>query len=212
MELMLNFRRPYLSGSFKEFWKRWHISLSSWFMDYVYIPLGGSRRGAARRVFNVFVVFLLSGLWHGASWTFVAWGFCCALFMVVLDKPLSRTSRIPGFNQAVVFVLWALSLILFRASSFGNAAQVFSALGFGNAKAVFSFGLGSSEFIFACALIVLLALQECICERRGERMRMKFLSSPAWVRVLCAAAVLLIIVFLGRYGIGSESKFIYFQF
>jgi D-alanyl-lipoteichoic acid acyltransferase DltB (MBOAT superfamily) len=212
MELMLNFRRPYQSGSFKEFWKRWHISLSSWFMDYVYIPLGGNRKGAVRRVFNVFMVFLLSGLWHGASWTFVAWGFCCAFFMVALDKPLSWTARIPGFNQVLVFVLWALSLILFRASTFGNAAQVFSALGFGNPGAVFSFGLGRMEFIFACVLIALLVLQECICEHRGERLREKFLSSPAWVRVLCAAAVLLIIVFLGRYGIGNESKFIYFQF
>ena len=212
MELMLNFRRPYQSGSFKEFWKRWHISLSSWFMDYVYIPLGGNRKGAVRRVFNVFVVFLLSGLWHGASWTFVAWGLCCGFFMAVLDKPLSRTARIPGFNQTVVFILWALSLILFRASTFGNAAQVFSALGFGNADALYSFGLGRKEFIFACVLIVLLVLQECIGERRGERLRDKFLSSPAWVRVLCAVAAILVIIILGRYGIGSESKFIYFQF
>ncbi len=212
IELMLNFRRPYLSGSFKEFWKRWHISLSSWFMDYVYIPLGGNRKGSARRVFNVFLVFLLSGLWHGASWTFVAWGLCCAILMVALDKPLSRTARIPGFNQAVVFVLWALSLILFRASTFGNAAEVVSALGFGNAGSVFSFGLGRAEFVFACILILLLALQECISERHGERMREKFLSSPAWVRVLCAAAAILIVVFLGRYGLGNASKFIYFQF
>ncbi len=212
MELMLNFRRPYLSGSFKEFWKRWHISLSSWFMDYVYIPLGGNRKGAVRWGMNVFIVFLLSGLWHGASWTFVAWGACCALFMVLLDRFLSKTVRIPGFNQAVVFVLWALSLILFRASTFGNAAQVFSALGFGNAGGVFSFGLGRPEFIFVCSLIVLLSLQECLGERRGEKLRESFLSFPAWARVLCAAAIVLVIVFLGRYGIGNASKFIYFQF
>ena len=212
MELMLNFKRPYLSGSFKEFWKRWHISLSSWFMDYLYIPLGGNRKGAVRRVVNVFIVFLLSGLWHGASWTFVAWGACCALFMVLLDKPLSRTVRIPGFNQAVVFVLWALSLILFRASTFGDARQVFTSLGFGNAGAVFSYGLGRAEFIFACGLIVLLAFQERLCESLGEKLRERFLSFPAWARVLCAAAVVLIIVFLGRYGIGNASKFIYFQF
>lgn len=212
MELMLNFRRPYLSDSFKEFWKRWHISLSSWFMDYVYIPLGGNRKGTVRRVVNVFLVFLLSGLWHGASWTFVAWGCCCALFMVVLDGLLSRTARIPVVNQAVIFVLWALSLVLFRASTFGHAAQVFSALGFGNAEAVFSFGLGRPEFIFACVLIALLVFQEVMGERRGEALREKFLSSLAWVRVLCAAAAVLIIIFLGRYGIGNESKFIYFQF
>ena len=212
MELMQNFRRPYLSVSFKEFWKRWHISLSSWFMDYVYIPLGGNRKGAVRKVLNVFAVFLLSGLWHGASWTFVAWGFCCGLFMVLLDKPFAATARVPVFNNVVIFVLWALSLVLFRASTFSDAATVFSSLGFGNADALSSFGLGTAELIVSFALIVLLALQEYIFEGTGERMRARFLASPAWVRVLCAAGVVLLLVFLGRYGIGSESKFIYFQF
>ena len=212
VELMLNFRRPYLSGSFKEFWKRWHISLSSWFMDYVYIPLGGNRRGAARRVLNVFVVFLLSGLWHGASWTFVAWGFCCALFMVALDKPLSHTSRIPLLNKLVVFVLWAVSLILFRAPTFPVAAGVFSSIGFGNAAGLFSFGLAETEFWLACALLVLLCIQEAVSEKFGEKMRTRFLQAPAAVRVVCAIAVVLLIVFLGRYGIGSSSQFIYFQF
>ncbi len=212
MDLMLNFRRPYAAASFKEFWKRWHISLSSWFMDYVYIPLGGNRRGAVRKALNVFVVFLLSGLWHGASWTFVAWGFCCALFMVALDKPLRHTARVPGFNQAVVFVLWALSLILFRARTFPEAAQVFTSLGFGNAAGLAGFGLGQAELIFAFVLIVLLAVQEGISEHNGGSFHERFLKLPSWVRVLCGIGAVLLIVFLGRYGIGSESKFIYFQF
>ena len=212
MELMLNFRRPYLSSSFKEFWKRWHISLSSWFTDYVYIPLGGNRRGAFRRIMNVFVVFLLSGLWHGASWTFVGWGFCCALFMVMLDKPLSRTERIPLLNPLIIFVLWALSLVLFRAQRFDDAAQIFSSLGFGGAESLYSFGLGKAELLTAGILILILCIQEWVSEHHGEVLQRIYLKAPVYVRMLCILTALLILVFLGRYGIGSESKFIYFQF
>ena len=212
MELMLNFRRPYLSSSFKDFWKRWHISLSSWFTDYVYIPLGGNRRGTARRVLNVFVVFLLSGLWHGASWTFVGWGLCCALFMVALDKPLSHTERIPLLNPLIIFSLWALSLVLFRAQRFADAVQLFSSLGFGGAESLFSFGLGKAELLSAGIFILLLCIQEWVSEHRGEVLQRMYLKAPAYVRMLCVLAALLVLVFLGRYGIGSESKFIYFQF
>ena len=212
MELMLNFRRPYLSSSFKDFWKRWHISLSSWFTDYVYIPLGGNRKGALRRVLNVFVVFLLSGLWHGASWTFVAWGFCCALFMVALDKPLSHTARVPFLNQLIIFTLWALSLVLFRAQRFTDAAQLFSSIGFGGAENLYSFGLGKAELISAGILILLLCIQEWVSERYNEILQRLYLKAPAYLRMLCILIALLVLVFLGRYGIGSESKFIYFQF
>lgn len=212
MELMVNFRRPYLSVSFKEFWKRWHISLSSWFGDYVYIPLGGNRKGAARRVVNVFVVFLLSGLWHGASWTFVAWGFLCALFMVTLDRPLGRIGGLRPLKIAVVFSLWALSLILFRAPDFPAALKMFSALGFGGFSQLSAFGLGRSELIFALALIVLLAVQEGLWERRGELIAAKFYRLSPVVRVLCAVLGVLLLVLLGHYGIGNDSRFLYFQF
>ena len=211
VELMLNFRRPYLSQSFREFWKRWHISLSSWFTDYVYIPLGGNRKGNVRRVVNVFVVFLLSGLWHGASWTFVAWGFLCALFMVLLDKPLSRTEKIPVLNQFLIFSLWALSLILFRAQTFGDAIQLFASIGFGNTEALLSFGLGKRELTASFLFIALLIIQELIAERRSRNARQS-INLPSWARVLLAICQVLLIVFLGRYGIGSASKFIYFQF
>lgn len=212
MELMVNFRRPYLSTSFKEFWKRWHISLSSWFADYVYIPLGGNRKGPARRVLNVFIVFLLSGLWHGASWTFVAWGFLCALFMVTLDAPMGRIRGLNPLKIAVVFGLWALSLILFRAPDFGSAVKMFSALGFGGSSALTAFGLGASELIFAGVLTVLLALQEGLWERRGERIAAAFLRLSPVVRVLLGIAAVLLLVLLGHYGIGNDSRFIYFQF
>ena len=212
VEIMLNFRRPYLSLSFKEFWKRWHISLSSWFMDYVYIPLGGNRKGRVRWMVNVFIVFLLSGLWHGASWTFVAWGFCCAFCMVAFDRFLSHTIKLTVFNRLFVFSLWALSLILFRAQTFADAAHLFSAMGFGNSGELLAFGLGKSELVFTWVILALLVFQELLFERQAERFLLKFLAGPSWVRVLCALCEVLIIVFLGRYGIGSESKFIYFQF
>ncbi len=212
MELMVNFRRPYLSTSFKEFWKRWHISLSSWFGDYVYIPLGGNRNGAARRVRNVFIVFLLSGLWHGASWTFVAWGFLCALFMVALDRPLGRIGGFRPLKIAVVSGLWALSLILFRAPDFGTALKMFSALGFDGFSQLASYGLGRAELIFSLALVLLLAVQEGLWERRGEVIAAKFYRLPRWLRILCAVLVVLLLVLLGHYGIGNDSRFIYFQF
>lgn len=212
VDLMLNFRRPYLSSSFKEFWKRWHISLSSWFSDYIYIPLGGNRKGNIRRVLNVFAVFLLSGLWHGASWTFVAWGFCCALFMVVLDKTLSHTSRVPLLNPLVVFVLWALSLVLFRSQHFADAAHLFSSMGFGETEQLLTYGLGKAELITSGVLLLLIIIQEWISEHYDEVLQKVYLKAPAYVRMLCILVALLVLVFLGRYGIGSESKFIYFQF
>lgn len=212
MELMLNFKRPYLSLTFKDFWKRWHISLSSWFGDYVYIPLGGNRKGTARRILNVFIVFLLSGLWHGASWTFVAWGFLCALFMVAFDGILTRTAAVKPFNRIIVFAFWAFSLILFRAPDFPAAMQMVGALGFGGGGALTSFGLGTAELVTTGILLVLFIVQELLWESRGDAISAKFLNRSSVVRILCAVAVILLIVLLGRYGIGNDSKFIYFQF
>ena len=213
MELMVNFRRPYLSSSFKEFWKRWHISLSSWFGDYVYIPLGGNRKGTARRWLNVMVVFLLSGLWHGASWTFVAWGACCALCMLLLDKPLKYTEKLKVVNPLIVFACWAASLVLFRAGSFESALQMFASLGFGHADKLYGFGLLRPELLFAVGLIVAFVLQETMAEvKTSSRLAQRFLDAPVWLRVLAGVAVVLILIFLGRYGLGSDSRFIYFQF
>ncbi|HEX9047152.1 MAG TPA: MBOAT family O-acyltransferase, partial [Verrucomicrobiae bacterium] len=125
-----NFNFPYTAQSIRDFWRRWHISLSSWFRDYVYIPLGGNRVSAARNHFNLVAVFFLCGLWHGASWTFVVWGLCHGLFLVLertawgnlMDKaprPLRH-----GYTLFVVMMCW----VLFRADSFSVAAHYFTAL------------------------------------------------------------------------------------
>jgi alginate O-acetyltransferase complex protein AlgI len=125
-----NFNFPYIAQSLRDFWRRWHISLSTWFRDYVYIPLGGNRVSAARNHFNLVVVFFLCGLWHGASWTFVAWGLCHGIFLVlertawgaVLEKfprPLRHV-----YALFVVIMCW----VLFRSDSFSGAAHYFAAL------------------------------------------------------------------------------------
>ncbi len=131
MGLMQNFNRPYIAESIKEFWARWHISLSTWFRDYLYIPLGGNRRGKWRKHLNVMIVFLVSGLWHGAAWTFVIWGALHGIYQVVgeLTKaPKAKLYEKLGINtdtkffhfgkRAVTFALVCFAWIFFRANNF----------------------------------------------------------------------------------------------
>ena len=133
-EFNLNFRQPYLSASVPEFWRRWHISLSSWFRDYVYIPLGGSRVGPARAYGNLLAVFLISGLWHGANWTFLVWGGLHGLYLVISTwaRPgrewLAQRTGLAGHPRwrrgvgvAVTFVLVAYAWVFFRANTLGDA-------------------------------------------------------------------------------------------
>ena len=140
-DLMDNFRAPYLSGSIGEFWHRWHISLSSWFRDYLYIPLGGSRVRVSRWMFNIMVVFLLSGLWHGANWTFVLWGGLHGLLLLLegLPKKLrlhkeqqpslnSQPSTLNYLKVPLVFLLVTLLWAVFRAPTFDQLKVLLNAL------------------------------------------------------------------------------------
>lgn len=130
--LMENFRRPYFATSVKDFWSRWHISLSTWFRDYVYIPLGGNRVGPVRHLFNLFVTFVISGAWHGANWTFIAWGSLHGfylIFAVLKNKYLphlfeKRHIAVRLANTAVTFVLVSFAWIFFRASGIRDAFDV----------------------------------------------------------------------------------------
>lgn len=132
-----NFLAPYFATSFSGFWKRWHMSLTGWFRNYIYIPLGGSRRGIVRQTLNILIVFILSGLWHGAAWTFVVWGLLNGLFRLVEEalearRPREKARREPPLaarlaRRGVVFLLFSLSLVFFRADSFSDAMYVFRA-------------------------------------------------------------------------------------
>lgn len=209
-KVMTNFRRPYQSRSFKEFWKRWHISLSSWFMDYVYIPLGGNRKGEARRFMNLMIVFFLSGLWHGSSWTFVLWGVLNGLFVFAIDRFLRPDKSV---NCIIIFICWAFTLILFRSPDLFSAADFIRHMFiFNGFETLSTYGLCSSELIFSIFLIVALVMCEIIQEKYGEYiLRIKNYNNYIF-HYFAAVLVIMLIVLFGRYGVGNDSGFIYFQF
>lgn len=213
--LSTNFRHPYLSTSFSDFWKRWHISLSTWFRDYVYIPLGGNRKGKKRTIINVMIVFLLSGLWHGASWNFVIWGGLNGLFLIVFDRFIPHTDK--GLKRILpaIFVstMWALSLVFFRLHSFQEAIEVFRNLGVGNSELLYNFGLNSTELKLSFYLIIGIMIFEVFKEKYQTSIYQKFISRHLTFRWSIYLLLVLGILFLGSYGIDvNDNSFIYFQF
>ena len=212
--LHANFKRPYLSTTFKDFWKRWHITLTSWFMDYLYIPLGGNRRSKARTILNVMIVFAVSGLWHGASWNFVIWGCINGLFLVFFDKVVKlKPENVPAKLLCWLFVfgVWAASLVFFRASTLSDAVTMFGNLGFSHTDVLTSCGLGKSELIFSFLILAALALYELLTQGRQEKVEKGFFSSPAVLRWLVYLLLVLSVLYLGEYG-ANDNAFIYFQF
>lgn len=222
--LMDNFRQPYLAQSPREFWARWHISLSTWFRDYVYIPLGGNRRGRGRMLMNLFVVFLVSGLWHGANWTFVVWGALHGLYVVVEAALAQRGVHLLRGGGALVraarisgtFVLVTVAWVFFRANSISDAGYVLTHAWTFRGDDVFApFASGALlgaqvEFWLAWALIGLLLLVERSAARAGSFTPRWTALSPAlrWAAYYAAGAAVL---FSGLYGSGAQ-QFIYFQF
>ena len=136
-DLMHNFEKPYLSKSIKELWRRWHISLSTWFMDYIYIPLGGNRKGKLRKCLNLFITFFVSGIWHGANWTFAVWGAMHGIYLVMgilTENIRKRIKKILHLNNNIIwnfcsivftFLLFCASLIIFRANTISDAIYIF---------------------------------------------------------------------------------------
>lgn len=202
IELMLNFNVPYLSRTPSEFWRRWHISLSSWFTDYVFVPLGGSRGSRWTTYRNIFLTMLLSGLWHGAAWTFVAWGaFHASLLSVYRMIGSERFNRIPAMVQTIVmFHLVCVGWILFRATSLAESVLFLEA--FTNLTA---FSLPPKAYLLG--LIGPLALVELLQYVMKEEYPV--FRWPAPVRVACYVTAYLTIMVIGRW---DATAFIYFQF
>jgi D-alanyl-lipoteichoic acid acyltransferase DltB (MBOAT superfamily) len=220
INLMMNFRRPYLSQNIREFWHRWHISLSSWFRDYLYIPLGGSRVPVARSYFNTFFVFLVSGLWHGANWTFVIWGALHGFYQMfakitqpVRDKinKFTGLTRVPGFLKFtqifITFCLATFAWIFFRAQSFADAMyiieNIFRIDTFQNLN-LFKFPV---DMYISILLVLLLITIEILEEKYQLSETLKV--SPAVVRWSVYVASIVIMVVLGVW---KSADFIYFQF
>jgi D-alanyl-lipoteichoic acid acyltransferase DltB (MBOAT superfamily) len=221
VDLMRNFERPYEATSLGEFWRRWHISLSTWFRDYVFIPLGGSRQGTTRTAVNMMAVFMLSGLWHGANWTFVIWGaihgILVALGVLWARWPLWPPTRTPErpssvfaqtIQRLVVFNVVTLAWVFFRAPSIADAIQFISRLPFHWTFSVSGHHLSSpKEILFALLLIAGMLIIEWAVAKRG--LLRAFELAPRPLRLLTYYVLLFLIVALGP----TESQpFIYFQF
>lgn len=151
-----NFNYPYISASIQEYWRRWHISLSSWFRDYVYIPLGGNRKGKARAILNRIIVFFLTGFWHGANWTFVLWGAFHGLFLLV-EAAIPQIRKLPKVILHIYTLLAVtLGFVIFRADSISEAFLFIGKMfgGFGSSAAMTSFALQAITPYFVVMLIV----------------------------------------------------------
>lgn len=219
IELLKNFNYPYFSRDIAEFWRRWHISLSTWFRDYLYIPLGGSRGGNWMRVRNTFIIFIVSGFWHGANWTFIFWGFLNALF--IMPSILLKTNRtnleivaqdrfFPTFrelfNMMLTFALTVLAWIFFRVNSITHAFEYIG--GIFN-QSLFTFPTLRKSALATLFLVVFLLLTEWMGRRNNYGIEKLLLEKPRWVRWSFYAFVLMLI---GLFLQTEESPFIYFQF
>ena len=233
-KLMENFNRPYSARSISDFWKKWHISLSTWFRDYVYIPLGGNRVPILRRYFNLLIVFLLSGLWHGANWTFVVWGALHGLYLIleIIIKPvkekflqlsnLVKFPRLVGFLEIVAtFILVDFAWIFFRANSISEAFYIVINLG-KNLVNIFNLqylrnelltssivGVSKSAMILIILAIILMEIVQYIQNKKNSFYI--FDGKPKLVRYVWYYFLIFVILFFG-YSAHEAKTFIYFQF
>lgn len=231
IELMDNFNAPYLSTSVADFWRKWHISLTSWFKDYLYIPLGGSKKGSLRKYFNKMIVFMLSGLWHGAQLTFVVWGAINGLYQVIGEilMPIrKKVSDIIGINRnsegfyalsaLATFALVDFTWIFFRADSLGRAIYIIkSILNTENIWTLFdgslyNCGLDEKNFRLMVIAVIILLIAD-ILKRKGIRVREIILRQDGYIKCLVVSLSILMIMVFGKYGPAYNAvNFIYFQF
>ena len=217
VRLTENFRAPYLARSAREFWRRWHISLSAWFRDYLYIPLGGSRRGKARTWGNILIVFALSGLWHGAAMHFVIWGLLCGAYQVAggITEPLRRRLHLPAPMQVLfTFALTTVAWIFFRADSAAQALRILgrivTAAGACFPLRLTPLGLPAAKLWVLCAGVTVILAAEGLEERISLRER---LHRTVWLRDCVWVAMLIAVALFGAYGTGYNAReFVYFQF
>jgi len=229
-DMMENFNTPYFATSIQDFWRRWHISLSSWFKDYVYIPLGGNRCGKLRRYFNLMVTFLVSGLWHGAQMTYVVWGGIHG-FIQILEKEVAELIQKLGvkvkteafsykllkmlFTYFIVTIAW----IFFRADNVSIAIayirQMFTNFEFAVLfnGSLFKLGLVRNDMTVLCIGIVILFLTELVRYKNSMRIEKYLCTQNLWFKWTVLLVMILCVVLFGEYGINyNAAEFIYFQF
>jgi len=219
IKLMRNFNNPYFSRDIAEFWRRWHISLTTWFRDYVYIPLGGSRVSKAKIVRNTFVIFLLSGFWHGANWTFIAWGAYHALLflpLILLGMNRKYTNQVaegrwlPTWKEAgqilLTFMLAVIGWIIFRAETIGQAWSIMGDICSRSLLTV-PFLMSRSFYLPLFCSIAFLLLIEWL--NRDYQHGLARVTKWRWVNVLFYYALIVVMYWLS---VSGNVQFIYFQF
>lgn len=202
-----NFNYPYLSKSITEFWRRWHMSLGSWFRDYVYIPLGGNRVSRGRWVFNILVVWMLTGLWHGAAWNFVLWGLLFALFLLA-EKWLPLEKLPVLIRHGYVLLVVMLSFVLFNGESFAQVGRDFAGLfGFSGLPAV------TAETVYYLKSYAILFLLGILGTTPVVRNAANRLGATKWGQLLEPVVLIALLLVCTAYLVdGSFSPFLYFRF
>lgn len=227
IDLMVNFHAPYLAKSIPEFWKRWHISLTTWFTDYLYIPLGGNKKGKVRQYINIIIVFLCSGLWHGASWNYVFWGGINGMFSIISRISRHKTKNLKLSNNRIdtiirmifTFLFIDFTWLFFRAPSLGNAFLMINKgikyVGMGPLLRGDSFDKvfgGSLNLVVISISICLLFIFDLVQDRIGNIF--EYISKQNYIiRWITYLILIFTIILFGAYGEGYEqTNFIYFQF
>ena len=230
IDVMQNFDSPYLSASIAEFWRRWHISLSSWLRDYVYIPLGGNRKGTLRKYVNILIVFAVSGLWHGTALTFIVWGVLHAIYQIIGYVLMPLRDKVVGiagidrnsfshrvYKVVVTFVLVNFAWVFFRSNSLDTALTViqkcfdFTPWVFSDGS-IYELGLNAQNFVLVSFGILVVAIFDII-GYKGVVLREKVLAQGVWFRWLIVITGVLVVLIFGVWGPGYDSStFIYQQF
>ena len=229
-ELTENFDSPYLAESIAQFWRRWHRSLSFWFRDYLYFPLGGNRRGNVRKYINIMIVFLVSGLWHGAAWTFVIWGGLHGLYQIIGHILMPLRNRLvelfhvdrKSFSHRllkvlITFLLVTLAWVFFRVKSLSGAVLILTRMWHFTPSVLtdgtlYQLGLDRPNFLLMVAGLLLLIWTD-ICNYRKIRIAEQILEQGIWLRFLIGIGAVLVILLCGIWGPGYDaSSFIYYKF
>jgi D-alanyl-lipoteichoic acid acyltransferase DltB (MBOAT superfamily) len=217
---MQNFAFPYFSRDIAEFWRRWHISLSTWFRDYLYIPLGGSRCNTLKKVRNIFIIFIISGFWHGANWTFIVWGTLNAVYFLPLLltnknrqhlEPIAKRKIFPSinelFNISTTFIFTVFAWIFFRAENIEHALAYLSKIFSKSIFAIPRFN-GMTDAFITIILIILFTIIEWLGREKQyaiAHLELKWKKSHRW---LFYYGLTMIIFLFGA----QKNEFIYFQF
>ncbi len=217
-DLMTNFKRPFFADSIQNLWQRWHISLTTWFKDYIYIPMGGNKVPKWRWYFNIFSVFLISGLWHGAAWTFVVFGALHGIYLVIplmLKTILNKIPNLPiirnipkiynGFKILLTFALFSFAMIFFRSLSFSDSLEIL--VKFGKLKGELFIG-NVGSLVYSLLAILFLFIVEL--EQEYSIVNFSFFKNNNYFVRLFSYVVLVLTILM--FGVFDNGQFIYFQF